>query len=109
MGWIDDEFCRLWSSDFADSFVRCGAAQRLEPSLEIIGCHEVAEMCPRRLMTVVKEVFNGCFHDCTVHPLNLPVRPRMIVFRQAIFDLVHSIDHVEAHGTWAISRIGNGQ
>ena len=98
MGWIDDESFWLCSPDFADVFVRCEATEGLESSPEIIGCHEVVEVCPQLLMTIVMEAFDGCFLDCPVHPLNLTVRPGMIGFRQTMFDLVSFADHVEAHG-----------
>lgn len=46
MGWIDDESVWLCSPDFADVFVRGEAVQGLESSPEVIGCHEIAEVCP---------------------------------------------------------------
>ena len=99
MGWIDDESFWLRSPDFADVFVRGKATEGLESSPEIIGCHEVVEVCPQLLMTVVMEAFDGCFLDCPIHPFNLTVRPGMIGFCQTMFDPVGFADHVKAHGT----------
>ncbi|BCI67451.1 hypothetical protein AAJCM20276_20750 [Acetobacter aceti] len=45
------------------------------------------------------EAFDGCILDRAVHPLNLPIRPGMTGFRQAMFDPVGFADPVEAHGT----------
>jgi|GEM_PF-3905457 len=37
-------------------------------------------------MAVVMEALDGCFLDRPVHPFNLTVRPRMIGFRQTMFN-----------------------
>ena len=44
MGWIADESIWLVRPAFADEFVRGESPERLEPSGEIVGVDEVAEV-----------------------------------------------------------------
>ena len=50
-------------------------------------------------MALLVETFDGRFLDGAVHALNLAVRPRVVGFYEAMFDVVRLADHVEAHLT----------
>lgn len=50
------------------------------------------------IMGVVVEAFDSCVLDCPVHPLNLPIGPRVVGVREAVLNSVRFADHVEAHG-----------
>ena len=98
----------LCSPDFGDVFIWCEAAERLEPTGEFLGCHEVGEVDSKLIMAFVVEAFAGRFLDGAVRPLDLAVRPRVVGFSQPVLDVVRLADHVEAHlarpGGVAIAR-----
>ncbi len=64
-------------------------------------------------MVIVVEAFDGRVLDCAVHPLNLPIGPRVIWLCETMFDPVGLADHVEAHGpridcipvTWLLGEL----
>lgn len=50
-------------------------------------------------MALVREAFDRCHPDGSVHPLDLTVRPRVVRLGQPVLDAVCFADHVEAHLT----------
>ena len=48
-------------------------------------------------MVVVVVPLDRRILDRSVHALDLPIRPRMVGFRQPVLDAVGRADHVEAH------------
>lgn len=55
-------------------------------------------MLPEMLMGLVVIPFHSCFLECSVHPLYLTIRPRMVGFGQPLFDAVLMAHSVEAVG-----------
>ncbi len=47
------------------------------------------------LVCLIIVAFDGRFFDRSIHSLDLSIRPRMIDFRQAMFDLVLTANAVE--------------
>ena len=83
-----------------DRFVGCEAAQRLEPSCEVVGGQKVGEMRAQLIVAVVVEALDGGFLDRAVHPLDLAVGPRMVDLGEAMLDAMG----VAAHG----EHVGHG-
>lgn len=48
-------------------------------------------------MVFVVEALDGCLLDGAVHPLDLPIGPRVVRLGEPMFDVVGLADHVEAH------------
>jgi len=119
---IQDEAVWLGCPDRADAFAgrdgqpwaaiapRAMAAEGLEPAGEVVGCHEVRRVGAELVVIVVMEAFDGRVLDRPVHPLDLPIRPRVVWLREAVLDTArpcprtnggHGLalaDHVKAHG-----------
>ena len=72
-------------------------SERLEPTSEVVGCHEVGEVCSQLFVVFVVEPFHGRFFDRSVHPFHLAICPRMVGLGQSVLDAVRLADHVEAH------------
>lgn len=49
------------------------------------------------VVNVAMEAFDDCILDRPVHPLYLPIHPKMVWLRQAVLDTVGFADHIEAH------------
>ncbi len=71
---------------FADEFVGRQSLKGLEPEAEVVGDDKVGEVLPQLRMIVIVEALDGGFLDGPVHPLNMPIGPRMLDFGQAVFD-----------------------
>ena len=95
MDWIESESFWLGCPDFADELVWREAFEGLESSAEIVGADEVGEMGFELAMAVVVVAFDGRFLDGLVHSLDLSVCPRVINFRQPMFDSVLATDAVK--------------
>jgi len=50
-------------------------------------------------VALVVEALDGRLFDGPVHPLDLPVGPRMVRFGEPVLDAILLADHVEAHLT----------
>ena len=109
---VQDESVRLGYPDLADVFVRCKAAEGLEPACGFAGCHEVRQVGAQLVMAVVMEALDGRVLDGSVHSLDLAVcrdnspldcylilqTPRMVGIGRPVRDPIGLAGHVEAHG-----------
>ena len=59
---------------------------------------EDGQVCAQTFVALVIEPPDGRLFDGAVHPFDLPVRPRMIEFRQPMLDAVLSTDEIEGMG-----------
>jgi hypothetical protein len=78
----------LLEPGFADELVGREALQRLEPSSEVVGAHEVGQMLPKLVMAVVVVASDSRVLDGSVHPLNLTIGPGMPQLGQAMVHIV---------------------
>ena len=81
--------------------------QRLEPSGEIVGVEEIGEVPAQLVMVLVVVAFDGRLLDCSVHSLDLAVRPGMVRLCQPMFDFLLStglVEHMHAQARrWSVS------
>lgn len=70
-------------------------AQRLEAACMVVGIQEETEVCAEPIVAVVMVALDRRVLARSVHPLDLPVRPRVVRLRQAMLDAVLSTDTVE--------------
>ena len=77
MGWFWFESFGLGCPAFANIFVWREAFESLEATSVVVGIYEVSEVCTKLMMTVIMIARNGCFFDCPVHSLDLPIGPGM--------------------------------
>ncbi len=88
MGWVESEYFRLICPGLADVFVWRQSFECLEPSGEVVGHDEVAEVGSPPVVSVVVIAFDRGLLKGSVHALDLSVGPRVIGFGQAVFDPV---------------------
>ena len=97
MGWIYGESIWLGSPSLADVFIRREATEGLEAVDEVVGCHDVGEVCAQLVVVFVMETFDGRLLDCPIHSLDLDIGPRMVWLGPAVLDPTCLADHVQAH------------
>lgn len=73
------------------------SVEGLEPTREVVCCHEVCEVRSQLIMAVVVEALHGGFLDRAVHALDLSIGPGMVGFGQSVLSPVCLTDHVKAH------------
>ena len=73
---VQSESFRLGCPSFADELVGGEASEGLEPSGEVIGVDEVAQMSSQLIVGFVEVACDGRIFDGAVHPFDLPVGPR---------------------------------
>ncbi len=64
---------------------------------KVVSRYEVGKVGAQLIVDVVMKAFDGRVLDRAVHPLDLAVGPRMVLFCQAVLDPIDLADHVEAH------------
>jgi hypothetical protein len=69
-----------------DELVGCEASEGLQASAEIVWGDEVGEVLLEMLVGVVVVSLYGGVLDGAVHPLDLPVAPRMLGLCEPMFD-----------------------
>ena len=85
----------LGSPAFADVFVRREALQGLQPPSVVVGIDEVGEVSFELIVSIVMIALDGRFFDCSVHVLDLAIRPWMLDLGQPMFDAIFSAAHIE--------------
>ena len=78
-----------------DVFVGREAAKGLEPASVIVGVQEELQVASELVVALVVVAFDSRFLEGSVHPLDLPIVPRVVGLRQAVFDAVLVADPVE--------------
>src|SRR5262249_42721872 len=89
---------------FTDGFERREPIQSLETLGEVVGVEECLDVLAKLVVAVVVVAPNGRLFESTVHPLDLPVRPRMIWLCQLMLNLVRSTEQNEHIGLPSLSR-----
>lgn len=84
MGWFFVKSLRRFSPAITDEFVGTSSLQGLEPLGKIVGLQEYLQMLSQLIMAPVKVAMHRLFFDAAVHALDLPIRPRVIRFGQAM-------------------------
>ena len=79
----------------ADELVGCETFEGLQSSSEIVSVDEVLKVSAQLVVVVVVEAFDGGVLDGSVHPLHLPIRPRMIDLGEPVLDAVLVTDPIE--------------
>jgi hypothetical protein len=98
----------LWDSEvqaFADELVRGGAFEGLEPSGEVVGIDEVAQVGSELLVGFVEVAFDGGVLDRAVHSLDLTIGPRVLGLCQPMVDLVLGAGVFEGVGPNGLLRV----
>lgn len=80
MDWIGTETFQLRSSAFAEVFAWRKTIEGFDAAPEIVGAHEVGQMCFEPPVTVAVIAFDGSFLDFPVHALDLAVGPWVLDF-----------------------------
>jgi len=89
---------------FTDGFERREPIQSLETLGEVVGVEECLDVLAKLLVPAVVVAPNSRLFESTVHPLDLPVRPRMIWLCQSILNPVRSAEQIEHMGLPPRSR-----
>lgn len=84
---VCDELARVIWPCFADGFVGREAAERLQPTSEVVGGDEVGEMLAKQIMRLVIVALDGRFLDGAVHAFDLAVGTWVARFGQPMFDV----------------------
>src|SRR5262249_29758707 len=71
---------------------------------EVVGVEECLDVLAKLVVAVVVVAPNGRLFESTVHPLDLPVRPRMIWLCQPMLNPVRSTEQIEHMGLPSRSR-----
>ena len=79
----------------ADELVRVQTLQRPQSTSEVVGSEEVGEVALQLGMIVVVEALDGGVLDGAVHPLHLPIGPRVLHLGQTMLDAVLVADAIE--------------
>ena len=95
MDWIEVESFWLDCPSFADELVGCETFEGLQSPAEVIGGDEVSEVAFELCVVVIVIALDGRVFDGAVHPLDLPVGPRMVHLGQSMLDVVLVADAVE--------------
>ena len=82
------EYSRVFLPGIHNGLVGCFPSQGLEVSGKVKGANESEHMGFQALQVRVVESLDGGFLDGAVHPFGLPVRPRVIRFRQLVNNAV---------------------
>src|SRR5262249_26028943 len=89
---------------FTDGFERREPIQSLETLGEVVGVEECLDVLAKLVVAVVVVATNSRLFESTVHPLDLPVRPRMIWLCQPMLNPVRSAEQIEHMGLPPRSR-----
>ena len=81
---IDPEPLGLGCLLFAGEFIRCQALQGLGPAAEVVGVDGVAPVLPELRVIARVQAFDPGLPEGPVHPLDLPVGPRMLDLGPAV-------------------------
>ncbi len=73
----------------------CEASERLEPFRVIVGVDEGLEMLTELIVAGVMIPSDCCLFECSVHPLDLPIGPGMVRFRQPMLDTLLGTDPIK--------------
>jgi hypothetical protein len=92
---VEPEALRLGYPVLADVLIGGEAAQGLEPSGEVVGGEEVAQVTPQLVMSVVVVAPDSGVLEGAVPPLDLSVRPGMARFGQAVIDVILGTGELE--------------
>src|SRR5262249_19865439 len=76
----------------------------LETLGEVVGVEECLDVLAKLVVAVVVVATNSRLFESTVHPLDLPVRPRMIWLCQPMLNPVRSAEQIEHMGLPPRSR-----
>ena len=87
-----------------DGFERREPIQSLETLGEVVGVEECLDVLAKLVVAVVMVAPNSRLFESTVHPLDLPVRPRMIWLCQPMLNPVRSAEQIEHMGLPPRSR-----
>src|SRR5262249_29049193 len=83
---------------FTDGFERREPIQSLETLGEVVGVEECLDVLAKLVVAVVVVAPNSRLFESTVHPLDLPVRPRMIWLCQPMLNPVRPAEQIEHMG-----------
>jgi len=89
---------------FTDGFERREPIQSLETLGEVVGGEECLDVLAKLVVAVVVVAPNSRLFESPVHPLDLPVRPRMIWLCQPMLNPVRSAEQIEHMGLPPHSR-----
>jgi hypothetical protein len=90
---------RLFGPGLADSLVGCEPAQGLKATAEVVGGDEVGEVRAQLIVCGVVEALDSRLLEGAVHPLDLPVRPRVSRLGQTVLHIVLRAGEFERVGT----------
>ena len=63
----------------ADEFLEHQPLESLASEYKVVGNNKVGQMLPQLSVVVIVKALNGDFLEGPVHPLDLPIGPRMLV------------------------------
>ena len=86
---------RLLLPAFTDLLVVRQSLESFETLGKVIGREELSEMLLELVVRLIVIALDGCLLDSAIHPLDLPVRPRMLDFGQPMFDSIFFTNAVE--------------
>src|SRR5215468_1041594 len=89
---------------FTDGFERREPIQSLETLGEVVGGEECLDVLAKLVVAVVVVAPNSRLFESPVHPLDLPVRPRMIWLCQPMLNPVRPAEQIEHMGLPPRSR-----
>ena len=79
---------RLFLPSVADELVGTSTLQSLKPLGEIVGIKKSLEVLSQLRMGLIEVSVHRLFFEGAVHPLNLPVRPRLVWLGQPMINVV---------------------
>ena len=80
------------------------ASEGLKPFREVVGHQEGVEVRFELCVRTIVVALNGGLLECSVHPLNLTIGPRMVWLGQPVLNAVRITEHVEHMGAPACRR-----
>ena len=81
---FDSEALRLRLPDLTDKLKRRQSFQGFQAFREVVGCQKGLDVLVKFLHSRIEVTMNSSLFECTVHTLNLPIRPWVIGFGQAM-------------------------
>ena len=78
-------------------FVRFEIAECFKPADACVSITQIIEMRAELALALLMIPREGCF-ECAVHPLDLPICPRVLWLGAAMFSAACGADHVNPHG-----------
>ena len=87
MGWIDVESRGVFCPDLADVFIGRETIQGLQPTGEVVGVDEVAEVTAQLVVDLVIEALDRRLLDGPVRPLDFAVGPGMLGLGETMIDV----------------------